>query len=44
MFEEDGAREMNGESSLSLGGKIAVAFLLLVSLGGLLYFFITPVP
>jgi hypothetical protein len=35
--------EENNKRSLSWGMIIAVAFLLSISLGGLLYFFMTPV-
>jgi len=35
--------EENGNKSLSWGMIIAVAFLLLASLGGLIWFFVTPV-
>jgi len=44
MIKENRAQEVNGQTSLSLGWIIAAALLVLLSLGGLIYFFITPVP
>ena len=44
MTKENGAQELNGQTSLSLGWIIAAALLVLVSLGSLIYFFITQVP
>jgi hypothetical protein len=44
MIEENRTKEVNGQASLSLGWIIAAVLLVLLSLGGLIYFFITPVP
>jgi len=44
MLEDNGAQEINGQRSISWGIIIAAVLLVLLSLGGLIYFFITPVP
>ena len=41
MYEENQAQEINQQSSLPWGMIAVVAFLVLVSLGGLFYFFTT---
>jgi len=43
MIEDNRSQDINGQKSLSWGVILAVAFLLLASLGGLIYFFMTPV-
>lgn len=43
MFEDNQAREINEQETISWGVVIAVVLLLLASLGGMLYAFLIPV-